>query len=230
MVFLAACGGGGGGDDTSADAPSNVPAMITISGHATKREGANAPTDAANVMIAAYQTADPNTPVAMATTDATGNYSMVITTNGKALDGYLKATLSGSLDTYLYAPKPLVADFSSASINMVAANTVDLLSNLLCGNQQDLAKGVVAMIVADANNMPVAGATVSSSPAAAKVCYNKGGTPNRNQTMTEGDAFVYLINLPPGNVTVSADGAGAPYHSHDVNARAGVLTTTVIQP
>src|SRR6476659_4223064 len=103
MVFLAACGGGGG-DDTSVDAPPSAPAMITVSGHATKREGANAATDAAGVMIAAYATSDPNTVVAMATTDATGNYSMVITTNGKALNGYLKATLAGHLDTYLYAP------------------------------------------------------------------------------------------------------------------------------
>ena len=225
---LVACGGGGGGDDTAADA-SNVPAMITISGKATKREGTSS-SAAAGVVVAAYQSTDPNTPVAMATTDAMGNYSMVITTNGKALDGFLKATLASFLDTYLYAPKPLDADFSSASINMINSSTLGLLSGTLCASAQDNAKGVIALIVADANNTAVAGAMTTSSPAAAKICYNQGGFPNKTATMTDTDGIAYLLNVNAGKVTVNAAGAGAPYHSHDVDARAGVFTTTVIQP
>lgn len=227
LAFMAACGGGGGGNNTTPDA-SNVPAMITISGKASKR--APAASDAPGVLVAAYQATDPNTPIAMATSDATGMYSMTITTNGKPLDGFLKATLSGYLDTYLYAPKPIDADFSSASINMVTSGTVDLVSMTLCGSQQDTAKGMIAMIVADPNNTAVAGATASSAPADTKTCYNKGGYPNKMATVTDTDGIAYLINVPAGTVTVSAGGMGAPYHSHDVNARAGVFTTTVIQP
>src|SRR5688500_1389407 len=129
LVFaLAACGGddGGGGSPDAMTAPP----MITISGQATKREGTNS-SAAAGVMIAAYQSSNPTTPVAMATTDAQGNYSMVITTNGVALDGYLKATLANFLDTYLYAPRPLTEDFSGASINMINSNTLGLLSGTL---------------------------------------------------------------------------------------------------
>jgi hypothetical protein len=225
--LLLACGDDGG--STTADAPSNVPAMITISGKATKREGTSS-SDAAGVMVSAYQSSDPNTPVATATTDATGMYSMVITTNGKPLDGFLKGTLSGFLDTYLYAPKPLVADFSSASMNMINSNTLGLLSGTLCASSQDNAKGVIALIVADANNTAVAGATASSSPAAAKICYNQGGFPNKNATMTDTDGIAYLLNVTAGKVTVNAAGAGAPYVSHEVEARAGTFTTTVIQP
>jgi hypothetical protein len=229
LAFMAACGGSGGGDDgTTPDAPSNVPAMITISGKASKR--APAASDAPGVLVAAYQASDPSTPVAMATTDATGMYSMVITTNGKPLDGFLKATLSGYLETYLYAPKPIDADFDSASINMVTQSTVDLVSQTLCGSQQEAAKGMIAMIVADSNNTAVAGATATSSPADTKTCYNKGGYPNKSATMTDTDGIVYLINVPAGTVTVNAAGAGAPYRSHDVEARAAVFTTTVIQP
>src|SRR5213075_1134657 len=94
--LLAACGGSGGDDGVTPDAPSNVPAMITISGKASKRNPAAS--DAPGVLVAAYQATDPNTPVAMATSDAMGMYSMVITTNGKPLDGFLKATLSGYVD------------------------------------------------------------------------------------------------------------------------------------
>jgi hypothetical protein len=227
LFALVACGDDGG-SNTMVDAQT-APPTITVSGMATKREGTNT-SAAAGVMVAAYSSTDPNTPVAMATTDAQGNYSMVITTNGVALDGYLKATLANFLDTYLYAPKPLAADFSSASINMINTNTLGLLSNTLCGSAQDSAKGVIALIVADAAEMEVAGAMVSSSPTAAKICYNDGGFPNRNATMTDTDGIAYLLNLTAGKVTVSATGAGAPYSSHEVDARAGTFTTTVIQP
>ncbi|HUS32565.1 MAG TPA: hypothetical protein VMZ53_28885 [Kofleriaceae bacterium] len=227
--LLLACGDDGGGGGGNPDAASNVPAMITVSGKATKREGTNS-SAAAGVVVSAYQSTDPNTPVATATTDAAGMYSMVITTNGKALDGFLKGTLTGFLDTYLYAPAPLDADFSSASINMINSNTLGLLSGTLCASAQDNAKGVIALIIADSSRVEVAGATASSAPAAAKVCYNQGGFPNKNATMTDTDGIAYLLNVTAGKVTVNAAGAGAPYHSHDVEARAGTFTTTVIQP
>jgi len=226
LAFVAACGGDGGGGGADA---SNVPATITVSGMATKRENTSS-SAAAGVMVSAFQTADPNTAVANATTDASGNYSMMITTNGKALDGYLKATLATFLDTYLYAPKPLDADFSSASINMINSGTLGLLSGTLCGNAQDAAKGVIAVLVVDAANNPVAGASVSSTPAAAKYCYNSGGFPSRNATMTDTDGIAYMLNVAPGQVTVSATKTGTTFASHAVNARAGTFTTTVIEP
>lgn len=226
IAFVAACGGDDGSGSPDA---SNVPATITVSGMATKRENTSS-SAAAGVMVSAYQTADPSTAVANATTDAAGNYSMMITTNGKPLDGYLKATLATFLDTYLYAPKPLDADFSSASINMINTGTLGLLSGTLCGNAQDAAKGVIAVLVVDAANMPVAGAAVSSSPAAAKYCYNSGGFPNKSSTMTDTDGIAYMLNVAPGQVTVSATKTGTTFASHAVNARAGTFTTTVIEP
>ena len=207
--------------------------MITVSGTATKREGLNS-NPAAGVMIAAYKNSDESTPVATATTDASGNYTMMLPTGGVALDGYLKGTLSGFIDTYLYPPKPLSADFDKASMNMVNTSTLDTLSGTLCGNNQDLAKGLVAVIVADANNTAIAGAMVSSTPTAAKYCYNKTGSigtiPDKSATVTETDGIGYMINLPPGQVTVTATKTGTTFASHAVQARAGVLTTTVIQP
>lgn len=202
--------------------------MITISGTATKRELTNA-NPAAGVVIAAYRKGE-SSPVAMTTTDASGNYSLMLATNGVALDGYLKGTLSGFVDTYLYPPKPLAENFDMASINMINQATLDFLSDTACKNRQESAKGAVAVIVADAQRMAVAGATVSSTPAAVKYCYNQGGFPNTNAVMTDTDGIAYMINLPPGDVSVSAAKSGSTFSSHSVNARAGALTTTVIQP
>ncbi len=203
--------------------------MITVSGTATKREGLSSG-PAAGVTVAAYKNGDDATVIAMATTDAAGHYTMTLTTGGVALDGYLKGTLSGFLDTYLYPPKALAADFDMASMNMVNQSTLDTLSGTLCKSAQDSSKGLVAVIVADANNTAIAGATVSSTPAAMKYCYNKGALPSDSATATETDGIGYMINLPPGQVTVSASKTGSTFASHSVQARAGVLTTTVIQP
>jgi hypothetical protein len=207
--------------------------MITVSGTATKREGDNS-SPAAGVTVAAYKNGDDATVIAMATTDAAGMYTMMLPTGGVALDGYLKGTLTGFIDTYLYPPKPLSADFGSASMNMVNTSTLDTLSGTLCGNNQDLANGLVAVIVADANNTAIAGAMVSSTPTAAKYCYNKAGAlgslPDKTATVTDTDGIGYMINLAPGSVTVSATKSGTTFASHSVQARPGVLTTTVIQP
>lgn len=223
---LVACGDDGGG--VTPDAPT-APAMITVSGTARKREGTNT-SAASGVMVGAYANSDPNTAVATATTDASGNYTMQIATGGVAVDGYLKATLSGFLDTYLYPPEPLTGDYSGASLNILDTSTLGLLSGTLCANTQDAAKGVIAVAVQDENDQGVAGAMVSSTPAAAKYCYNSGGFPNKNSTMTDSDGIAYMLNLPPGEVTVTATKEGLTFQAHVVNARAGAFTTTPIQP
>jgi hypothetical protein len=232
LVLLSACGddgGGGGGDGGmgSADA-AMVPAMITISGEATKRMGIDE-TPAEGAMVAAYKNSDPNTPIAMTTTNATGMYTMTIQTGGVALDGYLKATLAGFLDLYLYPPKPLTADFDGASLNIVNESTVDLM-HTICQHSADPAKAVVAVLVVDSADAPIAGAKVTASPAAMKYCYNGStGLPAAAETMTAADGIAYMLNTTAGEVTVSAMAGGSTFGSHKVTVRAGTFTTTVIQ-
>lgn len=165
----------------------------------------------------------------MTTTDAQGNYSLVVPTNGKPVDGFVKATKSGYMDTYLYAPAPLTADFSMASINMLTPNTFGLLSGTLCGVSQ-ATMGTIAVEVIDTNNATVAGAMVSSSPAASKYCYDAGSPsyPNKSATMTDSDGVAIMFNVTAGPVTVSATLSGATFKSHTVNAVAGAFTTTLI--
>ncbi len=212
------------------DAPPNVPATITVSGMAAEKS-ATGTTPKAGVMVAAYRNSDPSTPVVMATTDASGNYTLMIPTNGMPLDGYVKATLTGLIDTYLYPPRPLAADFANASIFMITTQTRDALSGALCGSAQLDTNGAIAVLVEDAANMPIAGATISSTPAAAKYCYNgSSGLPDKTVTVTAADGIGYVLNVPAGEVTVSAAKSGSMFFSHKVNARAGALTTTLIQP
>lgn len=236
LTSLVACGDDGNntptdgaGSGSGSGSGSNVPAMITVMGKAQSNNGSST-MPLSGVMIGAYANSDENTPVATTTSDTSGNYTLTITTNGHALDGYIKATIPTYLDTYLYPPAPLAADFSGASLNIITSSTYGLVSTLCQGNQLDTNGGVAAEVV-DAAMMPVAGATVSATPAASKYCYNSGGSPSLpsgSATATAVDGLSYMFNLT-GDATVSATKSGTTFRSHALKARAGALTTTLIQ-
>jgi hypothetical protein len=221
-LAFAACGGDDDGE------PPPDPVTVTITGTAVTI-GVGGSTPEAGVLVEAFDNADDSTAVANATTDASGNYSITVTTDGGPLDGFLKATKTDLVDTYLYPPEPLVANFDGASINMVDQGTFDALSNF-CGGDQDPTKGTIAMLVQDAAGMEVAGATISTSPAGTKVCYNgDNGLPDSSATVTEADGLGYVFNVT-GSVTVSATADGLTIPSHVVTARPAALTTTLVQP
>lgn len=228
-VTLAACGSDSktsGGGDASIDTPT-APAMVTFSGNVSSKGGQSMALS--GVTLGAYMEGA-STPVATATSDAQGNFTMTIPTNGVALQGYVKATFSGYMDSYLYPPTPVAADQTGVTVFMVTSDTLNLLSMTLCHDQQQTTKGVIATEVLDASMAKVAGATVASQPAAMSDCYNSGGFPSSSVHVTDTDGIGYLLNVPAGTVTVSAMKSGLTFMSHQLNARAGALTLTIIQP
>jgi len=227
LLGMAACGGDdGGGGGGGVDAPA-LPAVVTVTGTAST-VGLGGRTPLAGVAIAAYREGEAAS-VAMTTSDAMGNYALMITTNGVALDGYLLGTQSGKKDNYLYPPKPLTADIPSAPVLMVTQGIFDTLGSL-AQVSQDPTKGWIGVQVFDAANLPVAGATVTSSPAGTVKYNGSTGTPSRNATMTDVDGIAYIFNVTAGSVTISASGGGLTFFSHPVIARANQVTTTLIQP
>lgn len=238
VLFIAACGSssnnppatdgtGSNGSNADAkvfmDAPPNVPAMITISGTATQ-QAIGTPQPAPGVLVAAYRMDDPNTVVAMATTDSAGNYSLTLATNGMPLDGYLKATKTGNVDSYLFPPGPLVADFSNASVNELATG----LYSTLAGSTESTTKSFVAIEVTDAAGMTVGGATVTATPAPEAIGYMGAILPDYTATATASDGRAFLQGVTPGNVMLGATKTGATFHSHTINAFVGAFVTTVI--
>jgi hypothetical protein len=229
FIGFAACGGGSDGDDAPPVDTPPAAQMVTISGTAqTVSAGGTDP--APGVLIEAFRNSADTTVVTSATTDAQGNYTLTVETNGTALDGFLKATKTGLLDTYLYPDKPLGEDFDGASINMVSQDTFDILAGgVFCDAAPDPAKGVIAALVFDAAQEPVAGATIDASPEPTSICYNgANGFPDNDATETAADGIGYMFNVT-GEVIVSAMGTAA-YPTHKVTARAGALTTTLFRP
>lgn len=236
--FLVACGGStpGGddvppGDDTPPGDGPVVPQTITITGTAVEVESGGS-TPLANVLVEAFRNSADTTVVTSAMSDAQGNYTLTVDTGGDPLDGFLKATAQGLIDTYLYPPFALSEDFDGASINMITTGTRNLLTSIItCNDSQSSSNGMIAMLVYDASDMPVMGAVISSSPAASSDCYNgpNGGLPNDNNMSTAEDGIGYLFNVT-GAATVSATATGLTFPSHMVTARPNVLTTTLIKP
>lgn len=259
LFTLGACGGssstpdapGGNGADAGIDAtpadaggpfdclgkplPTTAPANVTISG-TTEQVTLGGAQPLPSTMVAAYPNAG-GAPIATATSDATtGNYSLSAPTGGTPLDGYVlgRHAASGSttyLDTYLYPPHPLTADQTQGVILMLTSGSNGTLSALsgLAGVTQDENKGVIGLIVADCNGMPLAGAMVTSEPMGT-VKYDSGSLPSGDATATAADGRAYIFNVTPGTVNVRATINGMTLRAHDVNARAHAVTTTVIQP
>lgn len=232
MLFLAlgACGddSGGGGGGGGVDAPP-VSTSVTVTGTASEVTTSGR-MPVAGVTVTAFKEGDPSV-VAMATTDASGNYTITITTDGTALDGYLLGKHTGYKDTYLYPPRPLSADLANASILLLTQQTFDAAA-AIGQAQQTAGMGWIGIQIFDSANMPVEGVTVTSTPAGT-VRYNaSNGLPSRTPTSTAADGIAYIFNVAPGTVTVSASGGtgNLTYHSHPVNARADQITTTLIQP
>lgn len=236
VLLIAACGSsnsnpGGGGADASngadgrvfMDAPPNVPAMITIAGTATD-SGQNSSTPLAGVAITLKNRTDDST-IASATSDAQGKYSMSVTTGGHVVDAYILATKSGYVDAAAFPAAPFAADDAMADSNLVTTGNFNLLT-LYTGQQAS--NGIIVAEILDASGMPVAGAAVSSSPAAGSYLYSdSNGTPaSGSATNTDGTAF--LVNVAPGSVSINATKSGATFKSHAVSAKANMFTSTVI--
>ncbi len=240
LLGLFACGGdsgGGGGTDaatdTSATADAAVdgapaPAMITLSGTATSRTTGGAQ-PVAGAVIAAYRNTDEATPLAMTTTGTNGTFTLSVPTGGVALDGFLKATKAGFVVTYLYAPKPITADMAMLPMNMLTTANYGNLYALTATGQQ-ASKGTVALVVTDAVTMPVAGATISSTPAATYKYNGSNGLPSSSATATAADGIGYMLNAAPGAIAISATKTGSTFASHTVKVFDGALTTTLIVP
>jgi hypothetical protein len=242
-ILVAACGGGGSGNQQQGDdgndipdamegvdtPPANVPAMIAISGSTTET-GLGGESVVAGVTMTAYRSSDENTALATATSDAQGKYTMTVETGGMQVDGFLKATKSGYVDLYMYPTSPFIADESEAGVNMMTPSNKDFLNNLAGGNQM-AGKGMIGLQIRDASGQPVAGATISSSPASGAYRYtNSSGLPSSSVTSTSADGVAFMFNVPSGPITVMASKSGMTFKSHVVIARPDKFTTTSVTP
>jgi len=225
ILLFAACGDdikGGATDATHVDAPKVIPAMVTVSGTAIDPLKPTADKTLAGVTVTANKVSD-DSEVATATTGADGTYTLTITTNGVAVDAYVKTTLATYLDTYLYPPAPLDGDFPTADINMLLPASAGALY-MAAGVTPDPAAGSVSMKLIDDTGAPVQAATITTDPASTY----RYGIPPISPVHTDAGGIASALNAPVGAMTVNAMVDGGTFKSHTIKVRAGVFTTTLI--
>lgn len=228
-IVIAACGGDSSGpavgfgcvNDTL---PTTAASLVTVNG--AIRANALAPGPVSNAIVTAFRVGAPDT-IAIDTSNTPGDYAVSITTGGTPVNGYLRVTHSGQLDTYAYPSRPLVANLTT-NVLMPTQNELDFLGAAV-GVTQSGSNGFIGVVVKDCFGATVAGATVSTIPAGT-VRYNAGSTPSGSATSTSSDGVAYVFNVPAGDVTVRANGGGETLRQHVVTARAGTVTLTEIQP
>ncbi len=219
-------GTGAGFECVGAPLPTTAPAMVLLGG-TTTTAGLSGQMPLATVSIELFEGTS-TTPAKTATSDAQGLYSVMVATSGAPVDGYVHGTKATYIDSYLYPPAPIAADVSNAKLLLITAGTFNLLQTF-ASVTQTAGNGFMGIVVNDCNGMPVTGATVSTVPAGT-VRYNSGGIPSNTSMVTDTDGVAYVFNVPAGDVTVQASAGGNTLRAHVVNARADVLTTTVVQP
>jgi len=237
LLLIPACGDGAGsgvdaaigdgapgGGDGASDAPPGA-RTITLSGTA-KEISTSGTTPLAGVVLTAYAAAD-DSMLGMATSAADGTFAISVTTDA-AIDGYLKATFATTYkETYLYPPHVIDADYANVPVYVLSKNTYGVVNALLQDGQQ-ATNGWIGLVIEDAAQAPVAGATVTSTPAGTVNYNGNNGLPSMTATATAADGIAYDTNIAAGSVTVSAAKSGATFLSHAIDVRPDVVTLTLV--
>jgi len=228
-IAVAACG-----EDSSGPAegfgcvndplPTTAPGVVTVDGQVLGN--ALSPGPVSGAIVTAFRVS-PAESLAVDTSSTPGFYAVSITTGGTPVTGYLRVTSSGKVDTYAYPARPLAGNLTT-NVLTPSQNELDFLAAAVSVTQSGT-NGFIGVVVRDCFGDPVAGATVTTNPGGT-VKYNSGGAPSGSATSTADDGVAYVFNVPAGNVTVRANGGGETLREHAVNARAGKVTLTEIQP
>ena len=228
-LVIAACG-----EDSSGPAegfgcvndplPTTAPGLVTVDGQILGN--ALSPGPVSGAIVTAFRVS-PAESLAVDTSSTPGFYTVSINTGNVPVNGYLRVTSSGKVDTYAYPSRPLAGNLTT-NVLMPTQSELDFLA-LAVSVTQSASNGFIGVVVKNCFGDPVAGATVSTNPGGT-VKYNSGGAPSSSATSTSDDGVAYVFNVPAGNVTVRANGGGETLREHAVNARAGKVTLTEIQP
>ena len=159
-------------------------------------------------------------------TPADGSFSLSGRTRGNPLLAYLHSSADGLVSTRVYPPLPLSVDLAMVPVPMFAPAIIGFLSP-----DQEPENGIVLVALLDCSGNPIQGGTVSSTPEAGEVVYaGDDGIPDPGATSTGVQGLAFLLNVPPGPVTVEATASEMALLGHEVASVGGEVTTTVIVP
>src|SRR5262245_44760042 len=198
---IVACGGDSNGpaagfECVGAALPTTAPALIPVDGQILGN--ALNPGPISNAIVTAFRVGMAES-LAVDTSNTPGFYAVSISTGGTPVNGYLRATHSGQVDTYAYPSRPLAGPLTT-NVLMPTQNELDFLA-VAVGVTQSASNGFIGVVVKNCNGDEVEGATVSITPAGTStVRYNAAGAPSQTAVSTSTDGVAYVFNVPAGDV------------------------------
>ena len=227
-VALAARGGDSNGPDArfaclGATLPTTAPNSITVSGLTKGNVLSQNALGGVEIIVSRTGTDT----LGVDTSDTPGRYSVTIATGGTPVNGHLQLKKSGYLPTFAYPSRPLFQD-DTTNVLMVTSSEFTALA-AAASITPTAGAGFIGVVVSDCQRNPLAGATVTSSPAGT-IRYNIAGFPNPAATSTATDGIAYIANVTAGTVQINATASGHALRQVVVNARADAITLTEIQP
>jgi hypothetical protein len=231
LAALAACSfptkhGGTGDAGIDAETPfgctglpfgTRAPAQIMISGQALDL-GTGVP--AAGTAVAGML--DTGAAVFTRTTDASGNFSALLDTGGKALAGYVVTTAGSYAPAYFYPAHP----FDRDSVTPLPVLTAMELTQV--GNPANTS--LAQLILGDCPGMGLEACTLAIVPTPQRIEYSRNGTPDTTATATDATGYVLVYGLVPGMVTFQATCPSGPLRETSLNVVGNATYFIRIEP
>lgn len=206
--------------------PTTAKTQVTITGTLSDPFTGNMISGA---VVLGFQVGIPNVPIFMTTSDAGGQFTQRQGTGNVPRDAYLKVAPNGYLGTYYYPAVPITDD-ADATIQLFTTMDLGTIAAVAQLNV-DPAKAMFAVSVVDCNGMPVGGAKVTTNPPGDVRYFDATATPSPTAIATDSRTGTALIaNVPVSNTTINATVSGMTLRSHTIDAVAGAMIQTEIQP
>jgi hypothetical protein len=169
------------------------------------------------------------TPIFTQTSDAGGAFAQDQGTGMVPRNAYLRVSANGYVPTYFYPPVPIAGplDVKVQVLTAMALGTLAQAAQV----QIDGSKASFLVTVTDCLGAPLGGATVDAVPAGTVRYFDASATPSASATATDSTTGSALVaNVASGSTAIGAKVSGMTLRSHQIDAVAGALIQTEVQP
>jgi hypothetical protein len=177
---------------------------------------------------------DCRAPLATATTDDAGTFSMTVPSGASGFNGYIDLSGASVYPALYYFLPPLIVGGFRGRLRLPAVSTIDLLVKAMMVDL-DPSRGHLALVPWDCTLSPAPGVSfqVASADSASTPYYFRQGAPSKTATETDAAPAVGgAVNVPAGLALVRTNVVSKSQSSAELNfnVRAGTLTTAPIPP
>jgi hypothetical protein len=160
-----------------------------------------------------------------------GDFEFTAYTQSLPLDAYIHAADTGHADLYYFFPIPLTRNYFLDKLPMFTESDLEAI-----GPHEE---GTAAVVVAmhddcDGTDKAVTGASVMVTPAIASTTTRyvsaTSQTPTFQTAPDSTTAGAVILNVPPGNITITTSNASRPLRTAHVVAYANSLTMVDLYP